>query len=160
MLDAYIREYGPRVFGLALKLCRSREDAEDLYQETWLKACRFLDRYDPSKAFGAWITSICVNTYRDSLRRQKWRSLLAPFSTTEDKDRALANHPAEEAPDYGYVRDAVNALPEKYRLVVILHYFNDLDIKKTSEALSLPEGTVKYNLYRAREILKGRLSDE
>ena len=160
MFDQYIKTHGSRLFGLTLKLCKNREDAEDLYQETWIKAYRFIDRYDSEREFAAWITGICVNTYRDMLRRQKWRFLYAAFQTNEEKDFAMSNIPAEEHSDYTDIRNAVNSLPEKYRLVVILHYYNDLDVKKTAEVLKIPEGTVKYNLHKAREILKRSLGDD
>ena len=157
MFNQYIIDYGSRLFGLARKLCRNNEDAEDLYQETWIKAYRFFDRYDPQRDFGAWLTGICVNTYKDMLRRQKWKFLLAAFPSNEDKDRALANVPAAELPDHSDVHEAVNALPEKYRMVIALHYFHDKDIKKTAESLGIPEGTVKTRLHKARDILRGRL---
>jgi len=51
----------------------------------------------------------------------------------------------------------MNELPEKYRIVTVLYYFNGLDIKKTSEILGIPSGTVKYQLHKARELLKRRL---
>ena len=171
-MEQYIREYGGRLFGLALKLCKNREDAEDLYQETWIKAYRFLDRYNGEKEFGAWITTICVNSYKDMLRRQKWIQLFPLFRTNEEKDLALSNAAAtatgaatgtaaqtvmEDQESITDVRNAVNALPEKYRLAVILHYFNDLDIKKTAETLGIPEGTVKYNLHKARALLERSL---
>ena len=160
MFDQYINEHGSRLYGLALKLCKNREDAEDLYQETWIKAYRFIEQYDCGKEFGAWITGICVNTYRDMLRRQKWRFLYAAFQTTEEKDFVMSSVPAEESADYSDVQEAVNALPEKYRLAIILHYYNDLDVKKTAEVLKIPEGTVKYNLHKAREILKRSLGED
>lgn len=157
MFDEYISSYGRRLFGLCQKLCNHREDAEDLYQETWLKAYKFFEKYNNEKEFEAWLTSICVNTYRDLLRRQRWKSLLIPFATNEEKNLAMSSIPAQEEPEDFEVRDAVNALPEKYRLVVILYYFNGLDIAKTSEILGIPPGTAKYQLHRARELLKGRL---
>ena len=160
MFDEYIKEHGSRLFGLALKLCKNREDAEDLYQETWIKAYRFIEQYDINKDFIAWITGICVNTYRNMLRRQKWRFLSAPFQTNEDKDYIMSNIPAEEQEDYSDIQNAVNDLPEKYRMAVILHYYNDLDVKKTAEVLKIPEGTVKYNLHKAREILKRSLGED
>ena len=159
MFDRYIKEYGSQLFGLMLKLCRNREDAEELYQETWIKAYRFIDQYNNEKDFGAWITGICVNTYRDMLRRQKWRFLYAVFQTNEAKDFVLSSVPTKEQEDYTDIRNAVNSLPEKYRLAVILYYYNDLNIKKTAEVLKIPEGTVKYNLHKAREILKRSLGD-
>ena len=159
MFDQYINEHGSRLFGLTLKLCKNREDAEDLYQETWIKAYRFFEKYNPEMEFEGWLTAICANTYKDMLRRQKWQSFFPSFSTNEEKDFVLSNAPASEAEDYGDLKEAVDALPEKYRLAVILHYYNDLDIKKTAAILKIPEGTVKYNLHKAREILKRSLED-
>lgn len=116
--------------------------------------------YDFSKEFEGWLTAICVNTYRDMLRKQKWKRLFKVFLTNEEKDFALSNvFKDEDEKDYCEVKQAVNELPEKYRLVVTLYYFNDLDIKKTSQALNIPEGTIKYHLHRARELLKRRLND-
>ena len=159
-MDQYIKQYGSKLFGLTLKLCKNREDAEDLYQETWIKAYRFLDKYEGDKEFGAWITRVCINTYKDMLRRHRWRFFSASFKTNEEKDMALSNVPAYEQEDHSEVRAAIDALPEKFRLAIILHYYNDLDIKKTAEILKIPEGTVKYNLHKAREILKERLGDD
>ena len=160
MYDEYIGDHGRRLFGLCQKLCGSREDAEDLYQETWLKAWRFVEKYDNQKEFEGWLTTICINTYRDLLRRQKWKNRFALFRTREEKDLALSNIPAEEGADYSQVHEAVSELPEKYRLAIVLYYFSGLDVKKTAEALSLPDGTVKYRLHRAREILKRRLDPD
>ena len=64
VLDAYIRQYGRRLYGLCLTLCGSVQEAEDLYQDTWLKALRYFSRYDPQLPFAPWLTKICVNTYR------------------------------------------------------------------------------------------------
>jgi len=157
LFDEYIDRYGRRLFGLCQKLCGSREDAEDLYQETWIKAYRFFEKYDQGKEFEGWLTSICVNAFRDMLRRQKWKSFFVPFETNEEKELFLTNIPEPEEPDYSEVREAVDELPFKYRIVTILYYFNGLDVNKTSEILKIPSGTVKYQLHKARGILKGRL---
>ena len=157
MFDEYISNYGRRLFGLCQKLCANREDAEDLYQETWIKAYKFFDKYDHGKEFEGWLTSICVNTYRDMLRRQKWKSLFVHFGTNEEKDLMLSSIPEPEKPDYSDVREAVNGLPDKYRIVTVLYYFNGLDVGQTAEILKIPAGTVKYQLHKARETLKRRL---
>lgn len=160
MFDEYIKAHGKRLFGLCLKLCGHREDAEDLYQETWLKAYRFFERYDSEKEFEGWLTTLCVNTYRDMLRRQKWKSLFLLFRTNDEKDLTLGNIPAPDEPDNSEIRAAVSGLPEKYRIAITLYYWDGLDIKKTAEILSLPEGTVKYHLHKAREMLKRRLEED
>lgn len=155
--DEYIEQHGARLYRLCLKLCDTVQDAEDLYQETWIKAYKNKERFDDSREFEPWITSICVNLYRDYRRRQKWLGLFAGYRTIEEKDAALEQVAQMPGEDFSWIRDAVSDLPEKLRLAVILHYFNGLDVKKTGVLLHIPEGTVKYRLHRARELLKGRL---
>ena len=159
MLDSYIAQYGRRLYGLCRSLCSTREDADDLYQDTWLKVLKCLDLYDPSRPFEPWLTRICVNTYRSRLRRLA-RSPFLPFRTTEDLEAALQNVPAPEADDYRDVRAAVDKLPEKLRTVVILFYFEELDVAATAAALNIPPGTVKSRLHKARTILKEVLAHE
>lgn len=66
MIDQYIRDYGKRLFGLCTFLCANSYEAEDLYQETWLKVVKNIEKYDSSKEFEPWLTTICVNTYRNT----------------------------------------------------------------------------------------------
>lgn len=160
MLDGYIRQYGKRLYGLCLHLCASREDAEDLYQETWLKVCKYLDRYDPAREFEPWLTRICVNTYRSIFRKLQRSPLFDRFSSGEEKDRLLLSVPDRERADYSDLYSAIRKLPGKLRITVILYYFEDLDIRTTAEVLKIPEGTVKSRLDRARNYLKGALKDE
>ncbi len=160
MLDQYIEQYGQRLYGLCLALCRNRYDAEDLYQETWLRALAALDRYDGRQPFSPWLTRICVNRYRDVLRRRRRSVETDAFSTAEEKERAMESAAAEMPEDLSHVREAVDALPEKLRLAVICHYFYDMDLAITAKALGVPVGTVKSRLSRARERLKEVLNDE
>ena len=160
MIDPYIQQYGRRLYGLCVKLCADGGDAQDLYQDTWLKAYQHWDRYDPTRDFGAWITRICVNTYRDRLRRRRLNPLYDRFATSEEKDRALEQAAEPDDPAYREVRDAVRSLPEKLRLAVILYYFNGFAVEATAELLRIPPGTVKSRLARARTLLKERLQDE
>lgn len=91
MLDQYIQMYGKRLYGLCLHLCAERADAEDLYQETWLKALKNLSKYDREQKFEPWITSICVNTYRNILRRRRRSPFYDGFASGEEKDSLLNN---------------------------------------------------------------------
>lgn len=150
-MDQYIRQYGRRLYGLCRSLCRSVQDADDLYQDTWLKALDKLDSYDPGLPFEPWITRICVNTYRNALRRLA-RSPVRPMGEGEE-------FPAAESPDYAPLYEAVGALPEKLRVTVVLYYFRDMDTAGTAEALGVPLGTVKSRLSKARKLLKEALED-
>lgn len=159
-MEEKIKVYGPRLFGLCMTLCKNAHDAWDLYQETWLRAYERQHQYDSSRAYEAWLTTICVNRYRDYVRRMKIAPFFDLFSTTEEKDMVFAQIPAQMKEDYSEVREAVNGLPEKFREAVILFYFEDKDIKRTAEIMGIPEGTAKTRLMKARTMLKEVLQDE
>ena len=158
MIDAYIRQYGRRLYGLCRSLCPNPFDADDLYQETWLKAVKNFAQYDPSREFEPWLTQICVNTYRNTLRRIA-RSPLLHFSSSEEQERFLQSVPAPEQEDYTPLHEAVRRLPEKLRLTVVLYYFRGLDVASTAAILHIPAGTVKSRLNKARKRLKEVLAD-
>ena len=160
MIDQYIRQYGKRLYGFCLTLCADGFDADDLYQETWLRVCQRIGSYDPSRPFEPWVTGICVNLYRDLLRRRKRSPVFDGFSTAEEKSSVMEAVAAESDPDYFPLREAIGRLPEKLRVAVILFYFHDLDEKRTAEALRVPPGTVKSRLHQAREKLRKELADE
>ena len=83
-------------------------------------------------------------------------------AANEEKDALLQSVPAPENPDYGLLYEAVDGLPEKLRLAVILFYFEEMDIAATAQVLGIPEGTVKSRLSKARKLMKevlGRESD-
>ena len=160
MINEYITLYGKRLYGLCVKLCGNTADADDLYQETWLKVYKKLAQYDTARSFESWITGICVNAYRDFLRKQKRSPVYDNFSSTEEKDTLLANVAAAEATDYSELHAAIDRLPEKMRTTVILHYFHGLEVTKTATALGIPVGTVKSRLHQAKAKLRKELADE
>lgn len=159
-MDRYIQAHGRRLFGLCLTLCAHRQDAEDLYQDTWLKALAAFDQYDPSRPFEPWLTRICVNTYRNTLRRLARSPIFNGFRTTQEKETLLGNLPARSQPDYTPLYQAIHGLPEKLRVTVILYYFEDMDVNTTAQVLDIPPGTVKSRLNKARTKLKEVLGDE
>ncbi len=159
MFDAYIEAHGRRLYALCLKLCAGRRaDAEDLYQETWLKAYRGFHGFRPENNFAAWVSKICVNTYRDGLRKKRLLPFLY-FSGNDEQSPLEAVPAPEEDPAYAHVREAVIKLPDPLRLCVLLYYFHDCSVTQTAQALNLPAGTVKSRLHRARELLKEGLGD-
>lgn len=158
-MDQYIRKYGKRLYGLCMTLCADKHEADDLYQDTWVKVIRNFDSFDTSKDFEPWLTKLCVNTYRDKLRRIS-RSPFLSFMSNESKDAVFSTTPAPEREDYSDLYAAIDQLPEKMRLAIILFYFEDMDISKPAETLGIPPGTVKSRLNKARKLLKEVLTDE
>ena len=159
LIDQYIQQYGRRLYGLCCSLCSNRFDADDLYQETWLRVVKHISQYDPSRGFEPWLTRICVNTYRSTLRRLA-KSPLLDFSSGEDKDQLLDSIPAPEEKDYASLYEAVGRLPEKLRLAVILFYFQGEDLASAARILNIPVGTAKSRLNKARKLLKEALAGE
>lgn len=160
MINQYIRDYGKRLYGLCTFLCANSFEADDLYQETWLKVVKNIEKYDPAKEFEPWLTTICVNTFRNTLRRILKSPVFNTFNTTEEKEQAINSIPSPEGRDYSELYNAINQLPEKLRLTILLYYFQDMDIESVAAVLGIPPGTVKSRLNKARKILKEVLTDE
>ena len=160
MINQYIYQYGKRLYGLCLTLCANTFDAEDLYQETWLKVVKNISQYDVTQPFEPWLTQICVNTYRNTLRRIMRSPIFNSFATEEEKSNVMECIAAPEPSDYSDLHDAINTLPEKLRITVILFYFQDMAIASVGKTLGIPQGTVKSRLNKARNILKEVLTDE
>lgn len=157
MINQYILKHGKRLYGLCITLCADSFDADDLYQETWLKVLKKYEQYDPSKPFEAWLTRICVNTYRDFLRHKKKNPVFENFASNEEKTAALENVHEIEKKDFSDLHNAINSLPEKLRITVILYYFHDLNQAQTAIALGVPQGTVKSRLSKAKKLLREEL---
>ncbi len=160
MINQYIRLYGKRLYGLCLTLCANPHDAEDLYQETWLKVVKNISKYDATQEFEPWLTKICVNTYRNTLRRIMKSPIFNGFATDEEKTAVLENVAVKEEEDYTYLHEAIDRLPEKLRMTVILFYFKEMDVNQTANVLGIPAGTVKSRLSKARNLLKEVLTSE
>lgn len=160
MIDLYIQQHGRRLFGLCMTLCADRFSAEDLYQETWLRVCKRIDQYDRRRDFEPWLTGICVNVYRDELRKRKISRIFDGFSSNEEKELALQSVAAPERADHSDLHAAIDHLPEKLRTAVILHYFHDMKHEQTAAALGIPVGTVKSRLNQAKKLLREELQYE
>ena len=152
----------PSVFNLALRLTRSREEAEDLAQEAVIRAYEAFDRFDGSN-FKAWILRITTNAYINRYRQ----SQRIPSHIALDDDRT--SEPADEselspeqqllenvlAPE---VENALASLPEEFKMTVILSDIEGLTYLEVAEVLDVPVGTVRSRLARGRSLLRRSLA--
>ena len=162
-LEALVRRYQNYVFRLCLLVMRSEQDAEDMTQETFVRACRALPRFEirEGTSFEAWLYRIAVNCCRSRMRR-KWYQVLpwpdpAPqvmAETEEQPDRIV-----ERSEWQSQILDAVHSLGDKHRMVVILRYYAGLSNEEIALTLSIPSGTVRSRLHTARQRLKELLED-
>lgn len=118
-----------------------------------------MEQYNPEYEFEGWLTRICVNIYKDQLRKKKISLIFDFFDSQEAKDAVLESAAAEETEDFSDLHSAVQKLPEKLRLTVILYYFKGLDIGETAAILNIPAGTIKSRLSKSRILLKEMIND-
>ena len=164
--DEVVEQHSDRVFRLAYRLTGNRPDAEDLTQETFVKAFRALDRFDLERPFAPWLFTIASRLAIDHLRRQRMRmvslTVAEPGSheerTLDVEDRGpLPDEIVSDAQEESRTAALIAGLPEHYRIVVVLRHQQDLSYEEIAEALQLPLGTVKARIHRARALLKDRL---
>ena len=163
-----VNAYSERVYNLALRILRNREDAEDVLQETFLTVLEKFETFDGRSAFFTWIYRIATNASLMKLRRKK--IVFTEFPDNPDLERGIENivfidwsqDPTAEIQDkeVKQVLDkAINELPEIYRTVFILRDLEYLSIKETGKILEISEENVKIRLRRARLFLRDKLSN-
>lgn len=159
--DAFTELIGRYKYNLAkviYNLTRNRDEVNDLLQEVLIKIYKSLRQYNPEHTFAAWSTRIAVNHCLDQLRRQK--PLPVPL---EDSPKLHGN---SDSPEEAYLkeesrrilRQTVEELPEKYRIPLILYHQNGLSYQEMVTVLGLPLTIIKNRLYRARLILREKLT--
>jgi len=160
--------YQRNIFRLAQNITQNREDAEDVLQETFLKAYEHLPEFHGDSKFYTWIVRIAVNEALMKLRKRKWDKTVwldEPINTGEDsvareiavwEDNAEQRYSKEEL---HYILDkAVNGLAPPYRTVFVLRDMEGLSTEETAEALELSVPAVKSRLLRARLQLRDKLT--
>lgn len=158
----YTEQYSADLTRLCMSLCGNKVEAEELFQETWLKAIRHYDKYDKTKPFDKWLYSICVNTYKNVLN-SAYRRLQYSFSTSEESDNFFNSIPEIDntnRDDYYELHAAIRSLSKKKRTVIVLYFFKSYSISDIAEILNVPEGTVKSRLSAAKSEIKRRMTCE
>jgi len=161
-----VERYQRPVYSLLVRIVRSPESAEDLAQEAFVKAWRALSRFDPTRKFSSWLFKIAHNSALDALRRQgvETVSLDAPIGDSEEPPELPAD-PAAENPlrrlvsrDAGRALEAaIGELRPQYREILLLRFQEGLAYEEIAEVLSIPLGTVKIHIFRARAELARRM---
>jgi RNA polymerase sigma-70 factor (ECF subfamily) len=150
------RWQGPLV-NLAYRFCRDRSRAEDMAQEAFLRAFRGLRRWRREAAFSTWLFALATNLFRSEMRRSPPVDVLQQ-DELKSWDPVLVEDAAANEETVRRIHRLVHSLPPKYRDVLILFYFHDMDVVETACSLQLPEGTIKARLSRARNLLRDKLT--
>ncbi len=139
----------------ALKLLRHRDDAEDAAQETFVKAYRALHTFDEARPILPWLMRICSNCCVDMLRYRKTRPECIERYEHRLYDLSPSAEDAVETSMEGeQLRDAIGRLPDRYREIIWMRHYKQMDVLEIAASLQKPEGTVKSWLHRARAMLR------
>ena len=148
--------YSPKMFVVCLRYSKSREEAEEVLQEGFLKVFRFLHQFRDEGSFEGWIRKIMVNC---ALQRLRSSSKLAPVLNIESYNEQLVMHAnAEGLMNSKELLRLVMSLPPAYKMVFNLYVFEGYKHKEIAEMLGISEGTSKSNLADARVYLQKRLN--
>lgn len=160
---ALLDNYRESVYFLLLKIVRNPDDSEDLTIESFDKAFRNLESYVPTHAFSTWLFRIATNNGIDFIRKKRISTFsldqeiynekgdhysMSFKSDTPDPEKEIINEQAKQQ-----IREIVSKLHPRYRQLIELRYFEELSYEEIAAQLQLPEGTIKSQLFRARNLL-------
>lgn len=154
------------IFHIIVKIVRNEEEAQDLVQETFIKAFGSLKSYNSNFRFTTWLYKIAANSSIDFIRKKKLQtySIDQPLNTRNGQVSIelpdLSFHPERDLTAKQKrlsISEAIDSLPEKYRQVIVMRHQEDKSYEQIAAILHVPVGTVKARIFRARELLKKKL---
>ena len=158
--ERLVDAYGPALYRFCRSMTFSREDGEDLLQDTFLRALERPEKLlaDPERT----LFSTAVSLWRSRRRKLARRARIAPTVPLDEQPLPAGECPEEALlarEERALVRRAVAALPERYRVPLVLYYAAEMKVKDIALTLSLPEGTVKRRLHTARGLVEKGLTE-
>jgi len=161
--------YRDAIYFMLLKMVNNKSDAEDLTIEAFGKAFKNIHQYSPNYAFSTWLFKIASNNCIDFLRKKRTNVVSIDGGISEDKENDTPIHLKDETPDPEeylikqqkavLMRTVVKKLKPRYRILIELRYFREFSYEEIAVELDLPLGTVKAQLFRARELLFNTLKN-
>jgi len=170
--EALTSRYEQRVYGLAMRMLRQEQDAEDVTQQTFLSVLENLEGFRGDASFSTWVLRIASHAALKIIRKRKGLNTISLEEATEPSDnfnsiphpefiadwRQSPEHLVEQNEIRRLLDDSLTRLDEKHRLVFLLRDVEGLSVRETAEALDLSEGNVKVRLLRARLQLREDLT--
>ena len=168
--DILIRKYEKPLYKYCYYLAGNPQEANDLFQETWLKVIDRIESYNMEYTFKTWLLSIASNAYKDHYRKKmQWSKKIRSFFTNESMtlefEKIVSEDPLIEdnlinQESLHALRVAVHRLKWHYRAVIILYYFEEQSIQDIGNILNIPNGTVKSRLNQGKKLLRNLVEVE
>ncbi len=163
---AIVERHSARLHEVVLRIVRERADAEEVVQETFLRAWRNLAGFQFDAALFTWLYRIAVNAAVDVAKRRRRQSAVSldAGDSTFAESLPSSSAPPAAGPQRGeaiaWVRAAVDALPEPFKSILVMREFGDLSYDELAQALQIPKGTVESRLFRARARMRDWLIEK
>ncbi len=167
-----LQRYRESVYFMMLKMCNNKDDAEDLTIEAFGRAFKKIEQYSPDYAFSTWLFKIASNNAIDFIRKKKQAVMFSLDNKTNSNDGDSEKHSANLKagvldPEESFIRKQkieiirvlVDSLKPKYKEMIELFYFQEMSHEEISQRLNLPIGTIKAQLFRARDLLYNALKE-
>lgn len=166
-IEILMDRYKEPLYRFCYHLTSNKNEAEDLFQDTWLKVINKIVFFDVDRKFSTWLYSITLNLYRDKYRKAKrWLNRIRFMFTYEDgndeveslksSDKSMEERLVAEE-EKQTIRCAINSLKDVYRIPLILFYYKDMSYEDISNILEIPIGTVKSRLNYGKKLMKETL---
>ena len=152
-----VERYERRIFRLCSAMLRNSAEAEDAAQESLLRVWKSLGTFDGRAALSTWVYAVARNRCLTAIERRRNAESLSDEAVALEVDASVHSEP-EVADDHSaMLRELVDELPERYRQAMRLYYYEDRSVDEVADMLATPAGTIKTNLFRARQLLATRL---
>jgi RNA polymerase sigma-70 factor (ECF subfamily) len=162
-LEQCIALYGKDIYSFCRHLTREKESADDLYQDTFLEAMKKITAIRYGENPKSYLLSIALRIWKNRVRKMAWRNRIAPTGCADSLTEHLAAEEIDveeqlmEEEERRQLWRAINNLPDKLRIPLLLYYMEEQSVSEIARMLSLPQGTVKSRLYQARKLIKKEL---
>ncbi|HEX6034307.1 MAG TPA: sigma-70 family RNA polymerase sigma factor [Anaerolineales bacterium] len=150
-----VTRYQMSVFNVCYRLLRERAEAEDMAQETFIRAGERLQTFDEERLFGPWVRRVAANVCLNHLETQKRTAELDEERDADESQRPETQVEVRERSEQ--IRGALASLPVRYRVVIELRHYQELSYDEIAAELNIPLSDVKSHLFRARKILAEKL---
>lgn len=163
-IENLIDEYGSYIYGFCRKLAINKDDSEDLYQQTFLKALEIRERIDKNNNPKNFLISISVNLWKNNIKKISRQNRIAPSISNSDRvsiDILDSTINIEAEVIYKDLEKNLNKvislIKDKYRIPIIMYYNAEMQIEEIAKALRVPSGTIKSRLFKGRKLIKKEL---
>lgn len=163
-LENYINTYGKELYSFCCHVTRCRQEADDLYQDTFLKMYELGGKVVIRSNPKSFMMGVALNLYRNQRRKLSLRQRITGVRVSTDEivdnivsEERQAEELAVAEEERRIVREAVAQLPDKYRIPILLCYMEELPMAEIAAVMQVPEGTVKTRIHRAKKILREKL---